>query len=79
MLLTAKNKASSGHLRSYKGAEMKMILCATGISFPTIRNNFKEQLFITKCYIAAATHDDKVKCGAGGHPKSSLIRTDTTL
>jgi hypothetical protein len=32
-----------------------------------------------KSYIAAATHDEEVRCGAGGHPKSGLISTGTTL
>ena len=32
-----------------------------------------------KGYNAAPTHDEEVRCGAGGHPKSTLIRTETTL
>ncbi len=27
----------------------------------------------------AATHDEEVRCDAGGNPKSTLIRTETTL
>ena len=34
------------------------------------------------CYqviIAGAKHDEEGRCDAGGHPKSTLIRTETTL
>ena len=31
-------------------------------------------IFTLKCYIEAATHDEEVRCGAGSHLKSAIIR-----
>ena len=53
--------------------------CAETIAFPTIHTDFIGPLLLSKCYLADATHDEEGRCGAGGHPKSGLIRTDTTL
>ena len=44
-----------------------------------IRTDFNEVFICLQCYIADATHDEEGRCGAGGHSKSSIIRTDTTL
>ena len=53
--------------------------CLEIMSFLTIRNNVKGPFLLSKGYIAAATHDWEVRCGAGGHSKSGIIRTATSL
>ena len=47
--------------------------------FRTIRTDFNGVFACLQCYIAAATHDEEVRCGAGGHSKSAIIRTVTCL
>ena len=54
---------------------MALMQCPSVLSAPTINGPF----LLSKGYIAAATHDEEVRCGAGGHPKSTLIRTETSL
>ena len=49
------------------------------VSFRPIRTDFDGPFLHSKCYMAAATHDEEVRCGAGGHPKSTVIRTATSL
>ena len=51
------------------------------MSFRTIRTDFNGVFLCLQCYIAAATHDEEGRCGAGGHPKSTssgLIRRCST-
>ena len=43
------------------------------MSFRTIRTDFNGVFLCLQCYIAVATHDEEVRCGAGGHSKSLLI------
>ena len=49
------------------------------VSFRTIRTDINGPFLLSKGYIAAATHELEVRCGAGGHPKSGTIRTETVL
>ena len=48
------------------------------VSFRTIRTDINWPFSHSECYIAA-THDKKVECGGGGHPKSTLIRAKRSL
>ena len=54
---------------------MALMQCPSVLSAPTLNGVF----ICLQLYIASATHDEEGRCGAGGHPKSTLIRTDTTL
>ena len=54
-------------------------LNAEDMSLPTIRADFSGQLPHSKHNNAAATHDWEVSCSAGGHPKSAIIRAETSL
>ena len=49
------------------------------MSFRTIRTDINGPFLLSKYHIAAATHDEEVRCGAGGHPKAGIIRTETSL
>ena len=81
MLVATSNDASSGLRRRCSTATinidmMALMLCP---SFRTIRTDFIGVFLCLQCYIAVAIHDEEGRCGCGGHPKSGLIRTDTTL
>jgi hypothetical protein len=45
------------------------------VAFRTIRTDTNGAFLVVSCFIAAATHDEEGRCGAGGHPKSGIIRT----
>ena len=49
------------------------------MSFLTIRTDINGTFLLSKGYIEAATNDWEVTCGAGGHPKTGLIRAETSL
>ena len=49
------------------------------MSFRNVRTDFNGPLLLSQCYIAVATYDEEVRCGAGGHPNSTLIRAETRL
>ena len=52
---------------------------AEQMSFLTIRTEYNGALAPFNRHNAAVTYDEDVRCGDGGNPKSSLIRTPTRL
>ena len=53
---------------------MALMQCPSVLSAPTLMGHF----YVCNA-ILQAPHDEEVRLGAGGHPKSDLIRTDTSL
>ena len=76
VLAATPNQHSSGLIRRCSTATIDGF---DAMSFCTIHANFDEILLCLQCYIACAIYDEEGRCGAGGHPKSSLIRTATRL
>ena len=59
---------------SIDNESMALMQCPSALSAPTLMG-----YLYAYNYIAGATHDEEVRCGAGGHPKSAIIRTNTSL
>ena len=73
VLAATPNQHSSGQRRacSTSTIDNESMALHDAVSFRTIRTDINGPFLHSKCYIAAATHDEEVRCGAGGHPKST--------
>ena len=80
VLAAATNQHSSSQRRACSTSIIENVEHGfDAVTFRTIRPNINMLFLLSKGYIAIATHDEEVRCGVGGHPKSTLIRTGTRL
>ena len=80
VLAATPNQHSSGLRRvcstsTIDNESMALMQCPSVLSGADFNGPFLH----SKCYMAAATHDEEVRCGAGGHPKSTSSVTETRL
>ena len=54
---------------------MALMQCPSVLSAPTLKGHF----YSLKAILQPPHTTEEVRCGARGHPKSTLIRTETTL